>query len=366
MRIAAIARDASIVLATVSKSLETKSVEVLAKDFSADPATTEVKLLGELVVAVGKLDNVRAPWLLKKGAPPKALPLEWCRTEAGVAWVMRDPASAIVRFASKDGEETAEPVQLPLEAEVHIACGRKSVVVFVPDGPRLQAARVVAGSKTAATLVELEKDGDFKIELRDRQMLVRDDGALVVLHITESTLAIREVRADDPGKWVEVTDEKGKAFALDADADILASAAGPTGPTFVLVSAPMKGACPSGDPPRRIVLHTIESGKATTRPIVELPCGVDAIPARMSVESGVAHLSWTEPLDTCKPAQVGLSVGAIVTATSDKPGARRLAMAAEAIVRVDDARFLGVVRPGGCVEYGAAGNGALAWVPMPK
>ncbi|MBK7399259.1 MAG: hypothetical protein IPJ34_24065 [Myxococcales bacterium] len=367
LRIAAVARDASIVLATVDAKLETRSVDVLAKEFTADPATTEIVLVGDdLVVAVGKLTNVRAPWLLRKGLPPKALPADWCRTAHGVAYVVRDPSAAIVRFSDKDGEKSAEPIVVPLEAEVHLACGPSSAVLFVPDGPRLQAARVFSGK--AAALVELEKDGDLEAELRDRQVLVRDDASMLLLRLSETSLAVREVKGDELGKWVSLTDDKGKPFALDPDADLLAATAAKEGPGFLLVSSPMKGACPSGDPPRRIVLHTLarDSAKVESRPIVELPCGVDAIPAKLTLEGPVARLSWTEPLSTCNPVQVGLSVGAVVVASSDKPGARRADMAAEAIVRVDDTRFLGVVRPGGCVGYEAPGNGALQWAPLPK
>lgn len=376
VRLAAVARDASIVLATLDDKLTPLSVDVLAKEFTADPATTEVALIGEdLVVAVGKLSTVRAPWLLRKGQPPKALPADWCRTQAGVAWVVRDPSSALVHFADKDGEKSAEPVAVPLEAEVHLACGPASAVLSVPDGPRLQVARVAPGK--ASALLELEKDGDLEGktdgELRDRQVLVRDDESFVVVRLAEAAVHTREVKGATADKWTPRVDDKGKAFALDADADLLAAVAAPAGPAFLLVSSPMKGACASGDPPRRIVLHTLlAGGKTESRPVVELPCGVDAIPARLTLApasggaGSVAQLAWTEPLTTCNPVQVGLSIGALVLAGSDRPGARRVDFPAEAIVRVDATRFLGVVRPKGCVAYDAPDNGALAWVPAPK
>lgn len=370
VRLAAVARDASIVLATLDDKLAPLSVDVLAKEFTADPATTEVALIGDdLVVAVGKLQGVRAPWLLRKGQPPKALPADWCRTQKGAAWIVRDPTSALVRFADKDGEVAAEPVPVPLEAEVHLACGAGSVVLSLPDGPRLQVARVAVGKP--GPLLELEKDGDLEGktdgELRDRQVLVRDDEAFVVVRLAEAAVHTREVKGATADKWVPRVDEKGKPFALDADADLLGAVAAPGGGAFLLVSSPMKGACASGDPPRRIVLHTLLPGaKVESRPVVELPCGVDAIPARLTLAGPIAQLAWTEPLTTCNPVQVGLSVGALVLASSDKPGARRVDFPAEAVARVDATRFLGVVRPKGCVAYDAPDNGALAWVPGPK
>jgi hypothetical protein len=173
-------------------------------------------------------------------------------------------------------------------------------------------------------------------------------------------VSVRELAGETPDKWIT------HDAALDEATDLVdvVAAPNPGGAIYLLVSEPMKGSCPDGDPPRRIVLHELrtDGGKSISKrkPVVELACGVEAIGAHLEADATRARMWWTEPAEGC--AHPGLTVGAIVEAASDKPGARRVAFMAEGIAKVDD-RFVSVVRAGGCSPWNGPNNGTLAWAP---
>jgi hypothetical protein len=100
--------------------------------------------------------------------------------------------------------------------------------------------------------------------------------------------------------------------------------------------------------------------------VIELPCGVEAIAAHLRAEASRATMWWTEPVDTKACQHPGLSASAIVTAVSDRPGAKRRGIIAEGVAPIDDARFVAVVRPAPCVPWSEPGSGALELVPTPR
>ena len=130
------------------------------------------------------------------------------------------------------------------------------------------------------------------------------------------------------------------------------------GKVFLLASEPAQGECSDGDPPRRIVLHTIDGTSVSTKPVIELPCGTDAIAVHLTAEAGRARMWWTEPVDAKTCNQAGLPIAAVVTASSDGP-AKRTGILAEGVAQIDGSRFVAVVRAGGCSPYAQPGNGAL-------
>jgi hypothetical protein len=129
----------------------------------------------------------------------------------------------------------------------------------------------------------------------------------------------------------------------------------------MLASEPAQGDCPDGDPPRRIVLHTIENTSVSTKPVIELPCHVEGIAAHLTAEATRARMWWTDPVDRTVCDQKGLQIGAVVRDSSDGL-TRRMAVLCEGVAQMDATRFLAVTRAGGCAPYEQAGNGALALV----
>ncbi len=371
LEVAAVARDRSVILTTLNKDLKPIARDVLAREVEATEGT-EIALVGDgLVVVVAKVSGTPGAFLLRRNAAPLAMTRDRCTTRDGVAWVLREPGSARVRLVRASGEASTPPIPIAAEGELHVTCGPDAVVLSVRDGEHLLVSSIGVDQLGAPpALVEVEKEHELDDELRDRVILPRKGNGVVILRLGEASVSVRELDGGGPGAWRKVL--RGTSpLALREDADLVEAAAAPEpgGRIYFLISEPTSGGC-AEDPPRRIVLHDLEpKGDAvlsTSRPVIELPCGIEAIAAHLQADATHATMWWTEPVDTKTCAQPGMSASAIVTASSDKPGAKRAAILAEGVARADETRFVAVVRAGGCAPYNAPGNGALVLAPQPK
>ncbi|MGZ3474890.1 MAG: hypothetical protein ACXWUG_11800 [Polyangiales bacterium] len=356
VEIAAITRDRNIVLGVLDRALVVKKTTVLARDVEAVEGT-DVSMAGGLVVATAKIGGTRGSWLLRENAAPRAIGLERCELRDGFAWLEREGESTRIKVARQTGEWESPVIAVPADREAHLTCGATTIVLSTRDGENLSISTWTMGG-TPTPLAEFEKEGVLDDELRERLTLVRDSGDVVMLRVGEKSVSIRE-----GGEWLKLTTGKDKAFALGEDVDVIEGAASPAakGKVFLLASEPAQGTCSDGDPPRRIVLHTIDGTSVTTKPVIELPCGTEAIAAHLTAEPTRARMWWTEPVDAKTCNQKGLPIAAVVVASSDGP-AKRLGILAEGVAQIDATRFVAVTRPGGCVAYETPGNGALALV----
>ena len=368
IEVAAVARDRSVILSMLNSELQVIARDVLATDVEATEGT-EIALVGEgLVVLVAKVGSTPGAYLLRRNAAPVAMTRERCNTADGVAWLLREGSNARVKLVRASGESTTPPIAIAAEGEVHLACGPDAVVLSTRDGEHLALASIGVDQFAAPpALVEVEREKELDDELRERWILPRRGRSVVLLRVGESSVSVRELDDKGPGTWRKVLRGTAPA-ALHEDADLVEAVASPEphGRVYFLVSEPTSGACPDDDPPRRIVLHDIAETVETTRPVIELPCGVEAISAHLQAEATRATMWWTEPVDAKSCPQPGMSASAIVIASSDKPGARRSPILAEGIARADENRFLAVVRTGGCAPYAAPGNGAIVLAPLAK
>jgi len=364
VELAAVTRDRAVIRSVLDPELRTIAREVLATEVEATEGT-EIAWAGDLVIVVAKLGGNPGAYVLRKGSPPLSIGRDRCVTRDGVAWLVRDGANAIVKHARATGESASPPIALHAESEAHVACGPDAITLTARDGEHLSLTTIAVDQlATPPPLQEIEKEGELDEELRDRIVLPRAGRSVALLRLGEESVSIRELDEKGIGAWKKVP-----KLALRDDTDLVESAAAP-GRIFFLASEPTIGSCKDGDPPRKIVLYDLEakgdSYVASTRPVIELPCGVEAIAAHLSAEPTRATMWWTEPVDTKACTHPGLSASAIVTASSDKPGARRAAIVAEGIARVDDTRFLAVTRPGGCAPWAAPGAGQLVYAPTAK
>lgn len=366
VEIAAVTRDRTVITSLLDSELRPVTREVLATEVEATEGT-EIVWAGELVIVVAKLGGNPGAYVLRKGSPPLSIGRDRCVTSDGVAWLVRDGANVVVKHVSAKGESASPPIALHGESEAHVACGPDAITLTARDGEHLSIATMAVNQlATPPALQEVEREGELDDELRDRLILPRKGKSVAIMRIGESSVTIRELDDAGTGAWKKVA-----KLSLREDADLVETAAvpDPRGRIYFLASEPTSGSCPDGDPPRKIVLYDIEAKgdgyAATTRPVIELPCDVEAIAAHLTAEPTRATMWWTEPVDTKACTHPGLSASAIVTASSDKPGARRAAIVAEGITRADD-RFLAVIRPGGCVPWAAQGSGQLVFAPTPK
>lgn len=373
LEVAAVARDRSVILETLNKDLKPIARDVLARDVEATEGT-EIALVGDgLVVVVAKLNGTPGAYLLRRNVAPVAITRDRCATRDGVAWVLREAGSARIRLVRASGEATTPPIPVAAEGELHVTCGPDSVVLSVRDGEHLLISSIGVDQLGAPpALVEIEKEHELDDELRDRLILPRKGNGVVILRVGEESVSVRELDGGGTGAWRKVL--RGSApLALREEADLVEAAVAPEpgGRIFFLLSEPTTGGCgQDDDPPRRIVLHELEQKGATivstSRPVIELPCGVEAIAAHLQADAARATMWWTETVDSKTCAEPGMSASAIVTASSDKPGAKRAPILAEGVARADDTRFVAVVRAGGCAPYNAPGNGALVLAPQAK
>lgn len=357
VEVAGIMRDRTIVLATLDANLAPKKTSVLARDVEAVEGT-DVNMSGGLIVVTAKIGGTRGTWLVREGAAPRTIGIERCELRDGFAWLERDGESTRIKVARTTGESESPVIKVPADREAHVTCGATTVVLSMRDGENLSTATwTMGGSPTPLT--EVEKEGELDDELRERLTLVRDSGDVVMLRVGEKSVAIREGN----GAWTKLVTGKEKIFALGEDVDVVEGAAAPSakGRVYMLASEPAQGECSDGDPPRRIVLHTIDGTSVTTKAVIELPCGTEAIAAHLTAEAARARMWWTEPVDAKTCNQKGLPIAAVVVASSDGP-AKRLERLSEGVAQIDASRFLAVTRTGGCVPYEQAGNGALALV----
>lgn len=356
--LAAITRERTVVFADLDPSLRPRAVDVVARDVEAVEGTS-ITRAGDVAVVTAKIGGVRGTFLVRRGAPPLSIAGERCLLEGGVAWLLRNGREVRVRVSRSGTPEaaTSPAIDVDPEREVHLACGPALVAITISDGEALEIVRLRPERLDAPTRVEIEKEGELDGELRERFVLPRRDG-LVVVRIGERGTALREI-GEDLGPW-----QQSRAARLSEEADIVEVAADEAkgGPVHVLASVPASGTCKGGDPPRKIVLHEVRAAdEPRVRPIVELPCGVDAIHAHLRSQGARATMWWTEAVDAAQCKERGLGAAAVVSASSDRPGARRVPVLAESVVAVGE-RFLAVVRPGGCAPYEAAGAGTLTWV----
>jgi hypothetical protein len=364
LEIAAVTRDRTVITSVLDPELRAISREELARDVEATEGT-EISWAGDLVIVVAKIGNTPGAYLLRKGSAPLPIGRDRCTTSDGVAWIVRDGSNVIIKHARANGETASPPIALQTESEAHLACGPDAITLSARDGEHLSIATVaVKDLASPPALQEVEKEGELDDELRDRVILPRAGRSVALVRFGESSVSVRELSESGLGAWKKV----GK-LALREDADLVESAA-TQGHIYFLASEPTSGTCKDEDPPRKIVLYDLEakgdSYTSTTRPVIELPCGVEAITAHLRAEPTRATMWWTEPVDTKACPHPGLSASAIVTASSDKPGARRSAIVAEGITRADETRFLAVIRPGGCAPWAAPGSGQLVFAPAPK
>ena len=388
--LAGVTRDGAIVVASIDASLGARGVLPLASNFVATEDTTIALAPGGLVVVTGRLGDATGTFLLGTAlTAPRALGDEWCIGAGGVSWLLRDGTSIrahVMRTQSTLGalgalDADSGAIEVPLDVEAHLACGPDALVVSVRDGEDLSIARLHPGtpSFTSPALIEIERENELDDELRDRRVIARAGDEVVIVRVGESKVSLRVLPAgaSAPTPWTVVATtpegkKKARDFRLDGDADVVDVQASPSaaGEVWLLTSEPIRTgkACNDGDPSRRIVLHAITPGSPgapramqSAHPIVELACGVEAIAAHLTADATVAHLWWTEPVADGSCAFPGLTVGAVVDAVSDKPGARRIAFLAEGVARAGEGRFVGVVREGSCAPYDAPGNGGIAW-----
>jgi hypothetical protein len=388
VEVAGVTRDNAIVLVDYDASLAVRARKDLAQGFVAGDSTRVVLAPAGLVVVNGKLGGEAQTWLLSQGTAPRAMSPEWCEVDRGVAWLVRDDQGVRVRFVRRAApaiDATSSIVGAPTSL-AFLDCGDSSLAVSLRDGEKTVVVRLAPSAADFATAkptpIEVDAPDDHSDDPREVHVLPRGD-ELAIVYVGEQHLEMRLLRAGQstPTPWVALSTaaEAGKPpkeFSYAFENDVVAITAAPKagGPVYLLSNEPMPagGSCPPTSEPVRTVLHALEvdadgkKGTVVTRPIVELPCGVDAIPARLTADATGAHVWWTEPVEDGSCAQAGLGVGAIVEAGTERPGARHAKMLAESVVRLDDARYLAVVREGGCAEYKAPGNGALAWAPTPK
>lgn len=368
IELAAVTRDRTVILTTLNPELQPISRDVLAENVEATEGT-EISLVGDgLVVVVAKVGATPGAYLLRRGAAPVAMTRERCNTSDGVSWLLREGSSARVKLVRATSESLTPPIPIAAEGEVHLTCGPDAVVLSTRDGEHLSLAAIGVDQFAAPPpLVEVEREKELDDELRDRWILPRKGRSVVLLRVGESSISLRELDEKGPGSWRKVLRGSTPA-SLHDEADLVEAAASPEarGRVFFLVSEPTAGTCPDEDPPRRIVLHDITDTSDATRPVIELPCGVEAIAAHLHAEATRATMWWTEAVDSKMCAQPGMSASAIVVAESDKPGARRAPILAEGVARADDNRFLAVVRTGGCAPWNAPGNGTLVLAPVAK
>jgi hypothetical protein len=355
IEVAGILRDRTIVLAELDASLAPRKTTVLARDVGAVEGT-DVSLSGALIVTTAMIGGTRGTWLLREGAAPRTIGIERCELRDGFAWLERDGESTRIKVARTSGELESPVIHVPADREAHVTCGATTVVLSMRDGENLSTATWTMGG-TPTPLGEVEKEGELDDELRERLTLVRESGEVVMLRVGEKSVAIREGN----GPWTKLVTGKGKIFSLEDDVDVVEGAAAPAakGRVYMLASEPAQGACSDGDPPRRIVLHTIDGTTVTTKPVIELPCGVEGIAAHLTAEPTRARMWWTDPVDAKTCNQKGLPIAAVVVASSDGP-AKRIERLSEGVAQIDATRFVAVTRAGGCVPYEQAGNGALA------
>jgi hypothetical protein len=357
VEVAGILRDRTIVHAELDASLVAKKTTILARDVEAVEGT-DVSMAGGLIVVTAKIGGTRGTWLLREGAAPRTIGIERCKLRDGFAWLERDGESTHIKVARTSGDEASPSFTVPADREAHVTCGATTVVLSMRDGENLSTATWTMGG-TPTPLTEVEKEGELDDELRERLTLVRDSGDVVMLRVGEKSVAIRE----GSGAWTKLVTGKEKIFSLAEDVDVVEGAAAPAakGRVYMLASEPAQGDCSDGDPPRRIVLHTIENTSVSTKPVIELPCHVEGIAAHLTAEATRARMWWTDPVDRTVCDQKGLQIGAVVSASSDGL-TRRMAVLCEGVAQMDATRFLAVTRAGGCAPYEQAGNGALALV----
>lgn len=372
--LAAVARDRTVVLAVLDPSLNPRSVEVLAKDVEAAEGT-EIALVNDgLVLFVGKVGGQPNAWVLRRGSAPLAISRDRCLVRDGIAWISREGGEVKLRLARKDGDLTTPAIAIAADREVHLQCGPDALVLTARDGEHLTMGVVGADAMSAApTMIEVEKENELDDELRDRLILPRAGKSVVVLRLGTASVSTRELDEKGNGEWHKVLRD-GKPLALREEADLVSGAVAPGshGRAWFLVSEPATGpACSDGEPPRRIVLHELdgkgEAMTASSRPVIELPCGVEAIDAHLRPEAARATMWWTEGVDAKACSQPGMSASAVVTAQSDKPGAKRSALLSEGITAVEGSdRFLAIVRPGGCAPWSAPDAGRIVPLAPPK
>jgi hypothetical protein len=396
IQVAGVTRDNAIVLADYDASLSLKSRRDLAQGFVAGDSTRVSLEPTGLVVVNGKINGDLQTWLLQEGAAPRAMSPEWCEVDHGIAWLMRDDTGVRVRFVRKAAQAapavdaTSALVGAPTSL-AFLDCSEKAVFVSLSENERRLIVRMSPGAADFATQkpapIEIDGPDDHTEDQRDLRVIPRGDEIAILFVGEQGGVAMRLLRAGQtaPTPWLPLVDASGasspagkpsKPFTYAFENDIVDLVAAPKagGPIYLLSNEPMppSGACAANTEPVRTVLHALEidaeakRGTVTTRPLVELPCGVDAIPARLAADATSAHVWWTEPVEDGSCAEIGLGVGAILEAGSDKPGARRSKILAESAIRLEDGRYLAVVRQGGCAPYAAPGNGALAWAPPPK
>ena len=363
LEIAAVTRDRTVITSVLDSELRPVSREELAREVEATEGT-EISWAGDLVIVVAKIANNPGAYVLRKGSAPLPIGRDRCATSDGVAWIVRDGSNVTIKYVRANGEVSSPPIALQAESEAHLACGPDAITLYTRDGEHLSIATVLVKElATPPVLQEVEKEGELDDELRDRLVLPRAGRGVSLVRFGESSVSVRELSESGLGAWKKVS-----KLSLREDADLVEAAVAP-GHVFFLASEPTSGTCKGEDPPRKIVLYDLEakgdSYSSTTRPVIELPCGVEAISAHLQAEPTRATMWWTEPVDTKACTHPGLSASAIVTASSDKPGARRSAIVAEGVTRVDD-RFIAVVRPGGCAPWAAPGSGQLVFAPAPK
>ncbi len=389
VQVAGVTRDGAVVLVDYDASLAVKARHDLAQGFVAGDSTRVSLEPGGLVVANGKLGDEPQTWLLQEGAAPRAMSPEWCETDQGVAWLQRDDAGVRVHFVRRAPpaiDATSALVGAPTSL-AFLDCSAALVVVSLSENERRLLVRLSPSAPDFATQkptpIEVEGPDDHAEDQRELRVIPRADEVAVLFVGEQGAVSMRLLRAGQsaPTPWITPTlpAEAGKpqkpfSYAFENDIVETSTAATAGGPLFLLSNEPMPpgGSCPPSTEPVRTVLYTFgfdaagKGASVVTRPIVELPCGVDAIPAHLDADASVAHVWWTEPVEDASCAEAGLGIGAILEAASDRPGARRSKILAEAVVRLEDGRYLAVVRSGGCAPYAAPGNGALVVAPAPK
>jgi hypothetical protein len=389
--VAGVTRGNDLVIARVSTSSEGdagaavigRKVDVLSHRFEATEDTMISLAPGGIVVVVGRIAGKSGVFLTSATFEPREITEEWCQVAGGVAWLAREPGGGrVFQVQAGAADVSSGLVGAAPDHEMNLECGGEVALVSVRDGEDFSLARLRprdASFSAPPTLVELEREGELEDELRERYVVPRSgaSGDVVVVRVGERKVAMRTLAtgAAAPSEWsilasTKESGEAGKDFRLHPDAVIVDVVSDGAGVAWLLASEPTPGAkaCKGDDePPRRIVLHSLAMGNAGDKgsehgkPIVELPCDVEAIGAHLTAGANGARLWWTEPVADGSCAFPGLAVGAVVEATSDKPGARRIGMLAEGVARAADGRWIRVVRAGGCAPYAAAGNGALEW-----
>ncbi|GAC1352014.1 MAG: hypothetical protein NVS3B20_04530 [Polyangiales bacterium] len=376
--IAGVTRDNKVVLIEVDANLKLRANHELADNFVATEETALTLAPSSMVVVVGRLGGRGGVFLLHEGEAPRAIDSDWCLSASGVGWLERTTGEVRVHFLGRGDppiDLRSGAIKVAPEMESNLRCGADALVVSMGDGEHLSVARLRPGAPSFATPVpvSVEQPHELNDALRERLVMPRAGNDVLVVRLGEGHVWFRELVESEgaPHPWTVSRNETGNAdFHLDEETDVVDVVASPTkgGPAWILVSEPDKKStpCRGGEAPRRIVLHTLNPEKKTivSRPVVELACGIEAISAHLQGLGTGAHLWWTEPIADGRCSEPGLSVGAVVESSTERAGARRAPILAEAVTRIDDGRYLAVVRAGGCAPYQALGNGALAFVPL--